>query len=782
MVLLFFASAAFSQNKGERELISQTVNRTKLQEVIDRENRNKDFQKKEVERLKKSGYQEFLNGEDGSFSQLIGTDTWGNPLYLQTMNQNVVNSMGADVLHSGFDGLNLTGHNMTIGLWEAKNPRLNHEILRVSYGSPYQSRITYDTNTQSYATSGNDIRHATLVAGTLIGNQTNTGSTHQMDVRGMAYEAGIHAYDWNLAALEMADEASEGLLVANTSYGYNAAYLDKTVYGKYTVVSRDWDAVMCGAPYLQIVRPAGNARDDSHYIVPQVDEKDGFDLLESSGVSKNVLVVGAFDLSAAEPSETDPVYDLNAVEVPYSSWGPTDDGRIKPDITAHGHNVLSSSESSNYSYSYWNGTSMSTAGVSGAITLLQEYYYEKFGYLLDVHEVPYLWSSTIRALIVHTADEVGAPGPDYKYGWGAMNALSAAEIIEKRGMSTIIREETLESEGEFDLNIVANGYEPLVVTLAWTDPEGEADEEDPPLLDNTVSKLINDLDVKLVRLDSNGNETNDNLLLPWKMLEGTTYDVNQLSNPATRGVNNVDNIEKIEIPVTSLPESGGEFRVVITHKGTLTDNCVGEGQNFSLIVSGVAFCGDTIELYQHQDDVPTEYEEGLHVKADNITASNVIEPISNPNSDEALVEYEAASWIELVPQGNEGFTADYGSDFYAHIDCQLELTKAFSSRELESVLNDQKADESIVMQNSVIVYPNPVIRNYLNIQFALEKEAPVKIILYDIQGKEIQNFPEKTFPKGKHKEVLDMSGRPNGVYILKVLTPFETFTQKIIKK
>src|SRR5690606_9549161 len=131
LVLLFFASAAFSQNKGERELISQTVNRTKLQEVIDRENRNKDFQQKEVERLKKSGYQEFLNGEDGSFSQLIGTDTWGNPLYLQTMNQNVVNSMGADVLHSGFDGLNLTGHNMTIGLWEAKNPRLNHEILRV---------------------------------------------------------------------------------------------------------------------------------------------------------------------------------------------------------------------------------------------------------------------------------------------------------------------------------------------------------------------------------------------------------------------------------------------------------------------------------------------------------------------------------------------------------------------------------------------------------------------------------------------------------------------------
>ena len=782
LLLMGITVISFGQTPIERTAISKTVNLDKLQYIINKEERKKEFQRSEVERLKKLGYEEFMIGEDGSFSQLVGTDEWGNPIYLQTLNQIVVNSMGADVLHTGFDGFNLTGDHMLIGLWEAKNPRLNHEILRVDFSSPYQSRISYDTNTQSYATSGIDIDHATQVAGTLIGNQTNMGSAHQLDIRGVAYEALINAYDWNLTASEMAAEAASGLLVANTSYGENVTFLEEEVFGKYSSVSADWDAVMCAAPYLQIVRPAGNTRDDSPYIVPQVNLKVGFDLLESSAVSKNVLVVGAFDLADAEPSSTIPVYDLNDIETLYSSWGPTDDGRIKPDITAHGHNVLTSSSASNNSYSTWNGTSMATAGVSGAITLLQQYYNQKYGELLDPSEVPYLWSSTIRGLIIHTADEVGAPGPDYKYGWGAMNATSAAHIIEERGKSTIIREETLDNDTEFRLNVVANGYEPLVITLAWTDPEGELSDENPPILDESTSKLINDLDVRLIRLDSNGEEISDNLLLPWKMLNGVTFDVNQLNAAATRGDNSVDNVEKIEIPIEALPEYGGLYQVLISHKGTLVDNCIGHGQNFSLIVSGVAFCRDTIELFQHHDDIITEYEEGLHLKADNITASNYLEPVLDPNSDETLVEYEAGSWIELVPQGGEGFTADYGADFFAHIDCQLDTSNAFSSRELESMRKNQVADESIPMNNSVVIFPNPVINNLLNIQFELDQSSSVEIILYYIQGSEIHHISAKEFDKGKHKQVLDLSDYPSGIYIVKVLTPFKSYTEKIIKK
>lgn len=770
----------FGQNQQEKILLSQSVNSGKLQSIIQRQENDKDFQRSEVEKLIRQGYAEFIEGDDGTFSQLIGTNEFGDPVYLQTMNQNVVNTLGANVLHSGFDSFLLTGEDMTIGLWEPKSPRLLHEILRVPNVNPFQSRVTYISG----QISGVD-RHATHVAGTLIGNQTNTGSSNQLQVRGVAYKSTIRAYDWNLAASEMANEAdTNGLLVANTSFGYAPAPLNKVEYGRYSSTSQEWDAVMCGAPFLQIVKPAGNVRDDSPFIVPQVTAKGGFDLLESSGTSKNVLVVSAFDLAQDEPLEIP--YEISEVEVPYSSWGPTDDGRIKPDITAHGHSVYSSIETSNSGYGLLSGTSMATAGVSGAIILLQQYYNNKFGDMYDPEEVPYLWSSTVRALIVHTADEAGDPGPDYKYGWGVMNAVSAAEIIEQRGKSTIIREETLEEHSEFGLNVVSNGYEPLVVTLAWTDPEGEVDEIDleNPVEDNTNHKLINDLDVYLVRLAGNGDETTDEYLLPWKRLEGITTDVNLLNAPATRGVNHVDNIEKIEIQVEDLPEFGGVYRIVVSHSGEeLTDNCIGEGQNFSLIVSGVAFCGDTIELFQHQDDILTEYEEGLHLRADNITASNVIEPVLDPESDENLVEYEAASWIELVPQGNEGFTADFGSDFLAHIDCVSLTDQAFSSREKNSILKNERADESLNTNESIIMYPNPVINNFLNIQFELEESSDVKFVVYDLNGSIINgmNLSQK-FEKGKHQKVLDLGKLPKGVFIVKVITSDKTHTQKIIKK
>lgn len=770
LILLSISSFAFGQNQAEKAVISQNVNSQKLNTVISNAEKSKDFQKREVERLKKLGYKEFIENDDGSFSQLIGTNEWGSPIYLHTMNQNVVNTLGANILHSGFDGFNLTGINMTIGLWEPKSPRLPHQILG-------NTRITY----ASGQLSGVD-RHATHVAGTLIGKQANTGSSNQENVKGVAFEAKIKAYDWNQAAAEMANEALNGLLVANTSFGYAPAPLNQTEYGRYSLTSQQWDAVMCGAPYLQIVKPAGNVRDDSPFIVPQVNAKAGFDLLESSGSSKNVLVVSAFDLTKDTPSEIDPVYDVNLVEVPYSSWGPTDDGRIKPDITAHGHSVFSSIETSNSGYGLLSGTSMATAGVSGAIILLQQYFNQKFGSLFGSNEVPYLWSSSIRALIVHTADEIGAAGPDYKYGWGVMNAVSAAEIIEQRGKSTIIREETLSNEEEFKLNVVSNGYQPLVVTLAWTDPEGEVDLINPPIVDDTTSKLINDLDVHLVRLDSNGVPTTDNFLLPWKRLEGITSDVNQLLAPAIRGINNVDNIEKIEINTDNLPEYGGLYQIVVSHKGTLENTCVGTGQNFSLIVSGVAFCEDEIILFQHQDDVLTENEENVHVKADTITASNVLESVADPDSDEYLVEYEAASYIELVPQGNHGFTAEYGSDFYAHIECDLEINDAFSSREKNAVLKDQNADKEMSMDDSIVVYPNPVIHNFLNVQFDLSNASAVQILLYDLNGQIVLNNASQEFEIGKHKQVLDLTKLPKGVYVVKVNTPEKSHTQKIIKK
>src|SRR5690606_2383827 len=94
--------------------------------------------------------------------------------------------------------------------------------------------------------------------------------------------------------------------------------------------------------------------------------------------------------------------------------GPTDDGRIKPDIAADGTALLSTSNDGDYGSS--TGTSMSSPSVSGALLLLQEHYN-------DLHPTEFMRSSTVKALVCHTAlDDNASIGPDPKFGWGLLDA------------------------------------------------------------------------------------------------------------------------------------------------------------------------------------------------------------------------------------------------------------------------------------------------------------------------------------------------------------------------
>lgn len=109
----------------------------------------------------------------------------------------------------------------------------------------------------------------------------------------------------------------------------------------------------------------------------------------------------------------------------FSSWGPTPDLRIKPEITAHGGSILSSVPGQ--AYDRISGTSMATPNMSGVVALLRQYVADRFPSLAtDPQKV----TSLVNCLLMSTADIVyntnGLPYAVRKQGAGLANLNAAA--------------------------------------------------------------------------------------------------------------------------------------------------------------------------------------------------------------------------------------------------------------------------------------------------------------------------------------------------------------------
>ena len=691
-------------------------------------------QKEHVQRFKALGYKEFIIEKD-NYKQLIGADEKGRPMYYTTFNVGASKMVKTAKMYNGGGlGVDISGQNMLIGQWDFSKPRLNHQLL--------VGKITYPQS-QNQTIS----RHSTHIAGTMVGNNTSNANA-----RGIAYSASLSAYDWVNDVSEMLAEAGTGMLVANNSYGFDPMYLQTYQFGKYNTTAQNWDAIMHANPYFQIVKAVGNARDLNYDIVPQAQLKGGYDLLEGAGIAKNVLVVGA--VKKNENMQADDEF----ITTSFSSYGPTDDGRIKPDVSAPGEDIYSAIETYNSAYGVYKGTSSAAAVVSGSVTLLQQYW-KNFN-------PNYLWSSSVRAIIAHTANDRGALGPDYAYGWGLMNAERATQLIYSNNKSTLVKEENLANGKEYRLYVVAGkSNQPLVATLAWTDPAGNIGNSN---TDDETSALINDLDISIIKKDNSGNTQT---FYPWKLGGIQNY-----TAAATRNsVNSVDNIEKVEVD-----HPDGLYQVVIRHKGNLQQG----NQNFSLILSGVSFCysDDLYVLVREKDNIDAPNFVGT---AKNIKASNVIK-------NTADVTYKAAQSVELLPDasgGNNtiGFETESGAKFFAYIDpncgagVELPLlyqaqSQARTNKAAALPVPPQKTDAE--KRNELAVYPNPV-HDELNIKFNLEKSSKVTFTLYDASGKEaLRQESTQDFPAGEFMKTLYVKGLPGGVYILYI----ETATQKTGKK
>ena len=492
----------------------------------------------------------------------------GVPLYFTSFNANAARSIGTDKVHSQ---LGLTGSGITLGIWDGGKVRNTHQ--------EFGSRVTQKDG----ATSVNS--HATHVAGTMVAAGVNSSA------KGMAPTATLHAYDWNSDISEMTTAAADGLLLSNHSYGFitgwrydssvgswrwygdpNISASEDYKFGFYSDYSKDLDNIAFNAPFYLICKSAGNDRNDNHSGSHQYyngtdwvnstafRKKDGdYDCIGAGGVAKNILTVGAVnDISSGYSQPSD------VVQTSFSSWGPTDDGRIKPDIVANGASLYSTESSSNTAYGNKSGTSMSSPSVTGSLGLLQQHYKNNNG-------GSFMRAATLKALVIHTADEAGnANGPDYQNGWGLMNTKTAADVITNRDVSSKIEEETLNNSSTYTLQVNATGSGPLVATIAWTDVAGTPVA---PALDPSNRMLVNDLDIRITR--------NGTTYFPWKLNPANP------SAAATTGDNDRDNVEKIFI--ANAP--AGTYTITVTHKGTLS----GSSQAFSLIVTGIstgtAACG-----------------------------------------------------------------------------------------------------------------------------------------------------------------------------------------------
>ncbi len=500
----------------------------------------------------------------------------GFPRFLTTSNLNAAGTTSTSaVWPGGSAGLNLSGSGITLGLWDESKARITHQ--------EFGGRVTVADGATYYA------GHSTHVAGTMVGS----GSIN-LAAKGMSFMASLRSSDWNDDISEMAAAAATGLQVSNHSYTYLTGWYnnyrgdgkwvwfgDTTFsrttdygFGAYESTSHDWDTVAWMAPGYLIVKSSDNNRFEGptsqpvqHWLwnggswvlsssIRDKDGANGFDCIPWQGGAKNILTVGAVN--------DIPGGYLNPGQVvlaSFSGTGPADDGRIKPDLVANGVSLYSTYSDSDTAHAYMSGTSMATPNTSGSIGLLLQHQKNLTG-------SSNIRSATVKGLLIHTADEAGTTaGPDYTYGWGLLNTKKAALLMSENaanGFSFNIRELTLNQGDTIRIPLYTSGTQPLAATIVWTDRPSHIYTA---FVNDTTHMLVNNLDLRLI---SNAPLT----YYPWK-LKGTTP-----AAAATKGDNNVDNVEKVE---AGSPAAQQTWYIQITHKGTL----VGGHQDFSLIVSGI---------------------------------------------------------------------------------------------------------------------------------------------------------------------------------------------------
>lgn len=539
-VFLGFNYQAQAQSKEQIQKIRQSYDLVKLEQLESSLQKNATAEKQQaLQMAKKRGWKSKITLKDGRFLELQKVVD-GKPIYYTTFNVDAAKSTRTNHLHSGGSlGLNLMGQGMTAYVWDGGGTRITHQEFDGAGGNNRVSIIDGST------LNGNSF-HAQHVTGTIV------ASGVQANAKGMAPHAKAKTADWNNDKAEATAQVSNGMILSNHSYGFafrnqfGQVQLPQHYFGGYITESRAWDEIMFNAPnYLMVVAAGNDGNDNTANQNPTGGS--GWDKLTGHSTSKNNLVV-----ANAQDANINASGNLVSVSInTSSSEGPTDDMRIKPDITGNGTGVYSTYDNSDTAYNSISGTSMASPNVTGSLLLLQQHY-------KNLNSNNFMKAATLKGLALHTADDAGASGPDAVFGWGLLNTKRAAETITKKGNNqSKIEELTLNSGQSYTITVNSDGTNPLMASISWTDRPGTAN----TTVNSTTPVLVNDLDIRVTK-------------------GGTTHLPYELTGPTTSAKrdNNVDPYERVDVSGAS-----GTYTITVTHKGTLT----GGSQNFSLIVTGI---------------------------------------------------------------------------------------------------------------------------------------------------------------------------------------------------
>jgi hypothetical protein len=373
-------------------------------------------------------------------------------------------------------------------------------------------------------TTYNAGNHGDMVAGLAIG-------AGNIDPTAMGMATGAHLFLYGINGYPHIGNAVQnyqqhGVVVTSTSYSEGCG-------GYYSQSAQFTDGQVYGQNQLLHCFSAGNSAVESCGAYGGLVAPDGMRYGNITGgikAAKNVLAVAN-------------LY-YNDSRHPTSSRGPALDGRIKPDISAHGQGNRTTD--SGNTYQAGGGTSAASPSLAGTAALLYHAYRD-----LNGGATPS--SALIKALLLNTADDLGRPGPDYDFGWGRVHAGRALETIQQERHLQGSVAHGLQNTHQIQ---VPAGARQLRVMVYWHDPAAS------PLASKA---LVNDLDLTVVR-------PNGQTLRPLTL--SAAVHIDSITRPAYPGTDRINNVEQV---VLDNPSAG-------TYSVRVKGHLVAQGpQTYSLV-------------------------------------------------------------------------------------------------------------------------------------------------------------------------------------------------------